>query len=43
MVKMIDCTVSMYSLDGCYNINMYGQLLELDASLKTNLLIDFGF
>lgn len=43
MVKMIDCTVSMYSLDGCYNINMYGQLLELDSSLKTNLLIDFGF
>lgn len=43
MKSMIACTVSMYSLDGCYNINMYGQLLELDSSLKTNLLIDFGF
>lgn len=43
MVKMIDCTVSIYSSDGCYNIDMYGQLLELGASLKTNLLIDFGF
>lgn len=40
---MVDCTVSFYSVDGCYNINMYGQLLELCASLKSNLLIDFGF
>lgn len=43
MISMFDCTVSMYSLNGCYNIDMYGQLLEIGASLKTNLLIDFGF